>query len=255
MRLKRTAISAALLAAALAGPAWAQQPKDWGKRVKPDVADTVAVVDRPACPLCAHAVDRVLTAPATEYELDTDYKVVKASFNVYPYVLTACPKCSYATYSANFHKELRADDKKALEEGLEEVRREFKSEWDIPLSHVIRAASATHRALKSEAGTLYEIYLLGSYLAREATDPTAERDMQRRAIEHLAVAIEKEEKFQTPKNRYMAGEIQRRLGNYKQALEWYAKAKLGADDMLTKIITRQENQTKEAMDPKKPPKK
>jgi len=255
MRLKRTAISAAVLAAALAGPAWAQQPKDWGKRAKPDVEDSVAKVDRPACPLCATAVDRVITAAAIEYELDTDYKVVKASFNVYPYVLTACPKCSYATYSANFHKELTTDDKKALEEGLDEVRKEFKSEWEIPISHVIRAAGASHRALKSEAGTLYEIYLLGSYLAREAADATAERDMQRRAIEHLVLAIEKEEKFQTPKNRYMAGEIHRRLGNYKQALEWYAKAKLGADELLTKIVTRQEAQTREAMDPKKPPKK
>lgn len=249
----RRALVAVLLLATCATPAWAQQ-KDWGKREKPNVAEDVAKVDKVACPLCATAVERVITAPATEHELDTDYKVLKASFNVYPYVMTACPKCSYATYSANFHKELAADQKKDLDEALATLRREFKNEWEMPISHILRSAAATHRALKSEEGTLYEISLLGSYLARETNNEAAEREMQRRAIDYLATAIEKEAKFQTPKNLYMAGEIQRRLANYKDALDWYAKAKVGADDLLSKVIVRQEKLTREAMAPKTPKK-
>jgi uncharacterized protein len=254
MKSKRTAISAAIvLLSGLA--AWAQD-KPWGKREKPAADSEVARIEALTCPVCSATVERVnITSSAVQdYELDTDFKVVKANFNVYPYVLATCPKCSFSTYSMQFHKELGAEARKAVQMALEKDKQEFADAWTVPMSHTLKAAVLTHRALKSGEGTLYEIFVLGSYLARDAGEASAEREMQRRAVENLVQAIERDEGYQRPKMRYMVAELQRRLGHFQEAMDWFAQARTGAEEYLQKLISRQELATREAMDKKKAPK-
>ncbi len=246
----------AALLAALALPAGAAHPqdKDWGKREKLDPNGTTAKAEAVVCPVCDHKCERGVMANVQEHELDTDFKVLRASFNVYPYVLTTCPKCSYSTYSAQFHKSLKEEQRKNVMEALKDTKRAFRDSWAVPLSFSLDCAAITHRTLKSGEGTLSEIYLLGSYLAREAGEAEAEREMQRNAASNLIVAIEKDESYQRPKLRYLAGEIYRRLGQHKDALDWLGRARQDADEELQKLIARQEMLTRDEIEKKKPKK-
>ncbi len=260
MRLRRTASSpsAPLRAGAvwllvMAGAAWGQS-KDWGKRERPDETDQVKV-ETISCAMCAAKIDRV-TYSVTEYERDTDYKVVRASFNAYPHVLLTCPKCCYTTYSFQIHKPITDEQRTAVRAALTPLKREFADVWDVPLSFTLSAAAATAAAFESPDGAVFEIHLLGSYIARDAKAVEAEREMQRRAVQCLSAAVEKEEAYRTPKMRYIAGEIYRRLESFKDALDWFGKARSGADPDLEKLIGRQEIATRDAMEKKdRPPKK
>lgn len=265
MKLKRTAISFGFWLA-LGASAFAQMGKDddpfgdkedpvvhavdWGKRERPPQDPQLVKVQAVSCPLCAAQVERVTVLNVREDEWDTDFKVTRANLNVYPWVLMTCPKCSYSNYSAQFHKPVSEDQRKKVAEALKSLRREFADYWSIPHSFSLRTAEATHRALESGEGTLFEVCLLGAYLARDLKETQAEREWQIKGLSYLVAAIEKDEAYQRPRMRYLAGELCRRLERYKEAREWFVKAKVGASEDLLRLIQRQDNMTQDAMDSK-----
>lgn len=255
MRRRRTAISALFvtLAAASAAAQDVEELKVWGKRERPPADQEAVRTEKTVCPVCDLECERVTYTSIAEYEWDTDYKVIRAAFNIYPYVLTTCPRCSYTTYGFQFHKPLSDEQKTKVGEALREIRVDYPDYWAVPVSYSIQAAVATQRALGGEPGTLYEIYILGSYLARDAQQAGAERLFQSKALHHLKQALESDADFRRPKLYYMAGELSRRLEFHKEALEWFVKARSGANEEFVKLISRQELKTRDDMDARKKP--
>lgn len=248
MKLRLLAISAFLSASAAA------QDADWGVKERPAKDQKFAVVDEAVCPVCEAKSDRVTVSGVQELEWDTDLMVTRATFNQYPYVLMTCPKCSFSTYSSQFHKPLTDEQRKAVAKAVGEVRRVFPDAWSIPLSFSLKAALASHKALASGQGTLFEISLLGSYLARNARQEAAEREMQKRAQQHLMEAIKDNEGFRRCRMYYLVGELARRLESHKEALEWFAKARALKDEDLGKLIAQQEQLVRDTMEGQKKPK-
>ncbi|MDN5299101.1 MAG: uncharacterized protein PWP51_1654 [Clostridiales bacterium] len=185
------------------------------------------------CQVCDNTFKskQVRTSAIRPKSRDKDFHAYYEGDNPTHYGIICCPYCGFAQFESDFKTKLQETDK-------EKIRKFISSRWHYQnfslsrdLDQVIRLymiALASYKVLGASYYTFGKIYLRLAWSYREAEDSANEMKYLAMAMEAFCDSYEKESHLENDMREleitYMLGEINRQLGNYKEAVQWYDKA-------------------------------
>ena len=137
-----------------------------------------------------------------------------------------CPACSFATGEDFTDVDLTFDERLDIEERLKEdgLLKVFRT--SPPPWLAFHAAETCGRGQSLRARDLGDLCLRASWVCRKEGEQPFESTFQLRAVRHFIRAL-KEDRLTGPElsvTTYLVGELNRRLGNHREALNWYVNA-------------------------------
>ena len=165
--------------------------------------------------------------------------------------ITMCPACSFATGGNFASVDLSLDERLGLEERLKEdgLLRVFRT--TPPPWLAFHAAEICGKERNLCARDLGDLCLRASWVCRKEGEQPFESTFQLRAVRYFIRAL-KEDRLTGPElsvTTYLIGELNRRLGNHREALNWYVNAErtLGGGSLawLERLISQQSKLAKE----------
>lgn len=140
--------------------------------------------------------------------------------------LTMCPACAFAT-TGNFEDlDLTFDERHDIEERLKEdgLLRVFRTSPPPWLAFHSAEVCGKDRGLR--ARDLGDLCLRASWVCRKEREHPFESTFQLRAIRYFIRALEEDGLVgrELSVTAYLVGELNRRLGNHREALNWYVNA-------------------------------
>ena len=163
--------------------------------------------------------------------------------------VTMCPACSFAARSEYFDGlDLSPAERHDLEERLKEdgLLRVFRG--SPPPWLPFHAAEVCGKERASSARELGALCLRASWVCRKERERPFESTFQLRAVRYFLRALEEEglRGRELSVTTYLVGELNRRLGNHREALNWYVNAArtTSGDPSLTWLDRLIEQQSK-----------
>lgn len=160
--------------------------------------------------------------------------------------VTMCPACSFASQEEFNDLDLSFDERHSIEERLKEdgLLRVFRTSPPPWLS--FHAAEVCGQELGYRARDLGDICLRASWVCRKEQEQPFESTFQLRAVRYFMSSLEHEGLYgrELSVTTYLVGELNRRLGHHREALNWYVNAERtleedGSLDWLDRLISRQ----------------
>lgn len=137
-----------------------------------------------------------------------------------------CPACSFAAGEAFDELDLTFDERYGIEERLKEdgllkVFRKGQPPW---LGFHAAEVCGKERSLRSR--DLGDLCLRASWVCRKERERPFESTFQLRALRHFMRALQEDDLVgrELSVTTYLVGELNRRLGNHREALNWYVNA-------------------------------
>lgn len=165
--------------------------------------------------------------------------------------ITMCPACSFAAAEDFDELDLTFDERDGIEERLKEdgLLRVFRANRPPWLAFHAAEICGKERALR--ARELGDLCLRASWVCRKEREQPFESTFQLRAIRHFIRALEEDTLVgrELSVTAYLVGELNRRLGNHREALNWYVNAErtLEGDNLawLGRLIAQQSKLARE----------
>jgi uncharacterized protein (DUF2225 family) len=184
---------------------------------------------------------------------DTDFGIHYKEINPEYYVVRVCPFCGLAT-TENFSDKISKDQKSAFEEKVKDnwSMRDYSGArtWDEAMqTYKLALVCAQIKDEKDRiiAGILHHI----AWLYREKADTEQETRFLRFALNAYIGVYETEgESLNNAKLMYLIGELYRRLGEFNEAVKWFARVindKKIMDASMIKAARDQWTTTREEM--------
>ena len=209
------------------------------------------------CPICHHVfrAPSVGTYVTVGRETDLCPKFpgrVSDGSRLLQRAVTMCPACSFAADEDFAGLDLTFDERLAVEERLREdgllrVLRTSPPPW-LPF----HAAEVCGKGRGLPARGLGDICLRASWVCRKERERPFESTFQLRAVRYFIRALEQEalQGRELSVTAYLVGELNRRLGNHREALNWYVNAErtLGGEAGLAwlgRLISQQSRLARE----------
>jgi hypothetical protein len=209
------------------------------------------------CPVCGHAFTAayVGTYVTVGREADLCPKIPgrpSDGARVIRNTVTMCPACSFASGEAFDSLDLTFDERHGIEErlredGLLKVFRKGQPPW---LGFHAAEVCGKERSLRSRE--LGDLCLRASWVCRKEKERPFESTFQLRALRHFMRALQEEDLpgRELSVTTYLVGELNRRLGNHREALNWYVNAGRTTEGdpraaWLDRLIDRQSKLAKE----------
>ncbi len=162
--------------------------------------------------------------------------------------VTMCPACSFAAGEAFHDLDLTFEERYDIEErlredGLLKVFRESPPPW-----LAFHAAEVCGKERGLSFRELGDLCLRASWVCRKEKERPFESTFQLRAVRYFMRSLENEglHGWELPVTAYLVGELNRRLGHNREALNWYVNAertleKPEAENLawLDRLISRQ----------------
>jgi uncharacterized protein (DUF2225 family) len=183
------------------------------------------------CPVCDH----VFRAPAVRSyvtigrESDLCPKFpgrISDGTRLIQNAITMCPNCSFAATEDFMDLDLLFDERIEVgerlgEDGLLRVMRASSPPW-LPF----HAAEVSGKGRGLTSRELGDLCLRASWVCRRENERPFESTFQLRTIRHFIRALDREELRgrELSVTTYLVGELNRRLGNHREALNWYVNA-------------------------------
>lgn len=160
------------------------------------------------------------------YKSDTDFCLYFKEMNPDFYVVRVCPFCGFAT-TENFSDKLTAGQKMLFEDKIRKnwVMKDYSRERDWEDAMTTYKLALVVAQIKEEkdrvvAGLLHHIAWLYRYQGNEVQ----EKRFLQFALESYIGVFEKEGMdVNNAKLMYLIGELHRRLGDFKNAVKWFAR--------------------------------
>jgi uncharacterized protein (DUF2225 family) len=156
--------------------------------------------------------------------------------------VTLCPACSFAAAEDFAEITLVSDEREELrellrEDGLLKVFRAAQPSW-----LAFHAADLCGKERGYGYKELGDLCLRGSWVCRAEREQPFESTFQLRAIRYYIRALDDEplDDRELSVTTYLVGELNRRLGHHREALNWYVNAE--------RALTRSESRSTEARD-------
>ena len=162
--------------------------------------------------------------------------------------VTACPACSFAAKQEFEDLDLTPTERDDIEERLREdgLLRVFRS--SPPPWLVFHAAEICGKERGLDARDLGDLCLRASWVCRKEREHPFESTFQLRAVRHFIRALKEDTLAgrELSVTTYLVGELNRRLGNHREALNWYVNAgrTIGDDPALGWLERLIEDQSK-----------
>jgi uncharacterized protein len=163
-----------------------------------------------------------------------------------------CPACSFAARNDFDGLDLSPTERHDLEERLKEdgLLRVFRTNPTPWLAFHAAEVCGQERAVP--ARELGDLCLRASWVCRKEKEHPFESTFQLRAVRYFLRALEEEGLHgrELSLTTYLVGELNRRLGNHREALNWYVNAgrTIEGNESLTwldRLITQQSKLAKE----------
>ncbi len=173
------------------------------------------------CRLCAgrFSSKQVRKSAQPVLKTDSDFCVYYERETPYFYYVLVCPACGYA-FSEAFNHQPPAK----MKEKLSPLPDFFASKRDAPTAQLAYKRAIECALLQRESDTvLASLYLQLSWILRVKGDGAAEQTAQAEALKYYEAVYRDSDLEDASKVTYLIGELNRRLGNHKEAVYWYAK--------------------------------
>ena len=166
--------------------------------------------------------------------------------------VTMCPACSFASREDFDSLNLSPSERHGLEERLKDdgLLRVFRSSPPPWLAFHAAEVCGQERALP--ARELGDLCLRASWVCRKEKEQPFESTFQLRTVRYFLRALEEEglQGRELSVTTYLVGELNRRLGNHREALNWYVNAERtieGNESLawLDRLITQQSKLARE----------
>jgi uncharacterized protein (DUF2225 family) len=169
---------------------------------------------------------RVRSSFKKSIKTDTDFGIHYKEINPEYYVVRVCPSCGLAT-TENFSDKMTKDQKRAFEEKVKDNwnMRDYSGErsWEEAMqTYKLALVCAQIKDEKDRiiAGILHHI----AWLYREKEDTEQEMRFLRFALNAYIGVYETEGlDLNNAKLMYLIGELYRRLGEFNEAVKWFAR--------------------------------
>jgi uncharacterized protein (DUF2225 family) len=183
------------------------------------------------CPICRYVfkAPRVSTYVTVGREPDLCPKFPGRQSDgsrVIQYGVTMCPACSFAAREDFGGLDLSPSERYVLEERLKEdgLLRIFRASPPPWLAFHAAEVCGQERALA--ARELGDLCLRASWVCRKEREHPFESTFQLRAVRYFMQALKEDGLVgrELSVTTYLVGELNRRLGNHREALNWYVNA-------------------------------
>lgn len=145
------------------------------------------------------------------------------------YGVICCPNCGYAKFEKDFLEDISPAEKSIVKDLITKNWRyqNFCEERDLQNTikvHLI--ALANYKILKASTNILGKLYLRLAWFYRELENQEDELKYIKLAIDSFQHSFENEKLDIDPEKEieiiYLVGELNRRIGNYKEAIQWFS---------------------------------
>ena len=166
--------------------------------------------------------------------------------------ITMCPACSFAAVQDFGDLDLTFDERYDIEERLREdgLLKVFRA--SPPPWLAFHAAEVCGQERNIRARDLGDLCLRASWVCRKEREHPFESTFQLRALRYFIRALREEGLHgrELSVTTYLVGELNRRLGNHREALNWYVNAERTLDDeanlaWLDRLISQQSKVARE----------
>ncbi len=208
------------------------------------------------CPVCGlkFKSKKVKSNSIKVITRETDFRAEYENDNPTYYGVIVCPECGHARFESDF-----ADPNIAA---IESVKKNISSKWNkknyCGLRTVKEAIEVHKLALLNYNLTHYKLSVLAkvclrlSWFYRETSSELEEKFVLH-TVESYEKAYTTENLDENPKEEltilYLLGELNRRLGNYKKAIDWFGMASrhsmINSDDFIKNEVMDQMYKAKE----------
>lgn len=174
-----------------------------------------------SCGLCSKQFSSYVVKKTQQpvVKTDTDFCMHYARETPYFYHVFVCPACGYA-FMESFKK-------KPFEKMREKITPlpDFFSEKRDPATAQLAYKRATECALlqREDEMIMASLYLQMSWIMRVKGDKVGEMEAQRKALASYTGVYENSQLQDASKVMYLIGELNRRLGNRAEAVNWYSR--------------------------------
>ena len=188
------------------------------------------------CPVCQKKfkVTKVKARACLVDKRDSDFCVHYKDINPMFYDAWVCENCGYAAQADKFEDISPKDANKLLAKiGSRWTKRSFSGERDIEAAlEAFKLILISHQIIAVKASEMAKVCMRIAWLYRFKEDEK-EMDFLRFAAQYYTQTYEKErfpaDKLDESTCAYMIGELNRRIGNYEEAVKWFSRL-IGSPD-------------------------
>jgi Uncharacterized protein conserved in bacteria len=182
------------------------------------------------CPVCSQnfKVTKVKSKGCKVASRDTDFCVHYDGLNPLYYDIWVCEYCGYASQADKF-EEINSKDSKTILEKITPKwnKRSFAGERNVDMAiEAFKLALLNLQLRKAKPSEFAKICIRLSWLYRMSKDEK-EIDFLKFALKYYSETYEKErfpaDKLDENTCLYMIGELNRRVGNYDEAVKWLSR--------------------------------
>ncbi len=190
------------------------------------------------CMLCGKGfADSVLERTDNLKQQDTDFRIYAEGMQPLSYLVHACPFCGFADYKHD--EKLTEDERVKLSEYLQTVCRETGAGGasDINQYEMLSEIFIMRRMPSME---IADAYMKAGWAADDEGNADKSILYKEKALQYIVQALEREEvpPVEQPVATYLAGELNRRLSRFDEALLWFSRVST-QDTQLERLCRQQ----------------
>lgn len=172
------------------------------------------------CPIDGKDVTFCVTMSMTTFGSFKDFQKRGAIGEHYEELINTCPKCHFSGYIEDFKEKISEEDKIKIKEYLTKF-----DNIKIDDARQCLIAGEIMELQKKSKNEIAFCYVTGSYLLREKDKQIEFRkELQSKAKDNLISALDKneyEDKTVVANINYLVAEMERRIGNFDEAIKYY----------------------------------
>lgn len=184
------------------------------------------------CPICKNnfVAKNVKSIAIKIKKRDTDFRGIYEGVNPNWYLVWVCPKCYYSSFKEDFLN-IRKKHITVLQKDVQERKTIARnSDFDKERTHYLalisyELAAHCYNLTDGSREKIGNLYLKAAWLAREVKIWSLEKKFLKEALQSYCEAYESEPnpKIDHSLIVYLIGELNRRLGNYREALKFLGR--------------------------------
>ncbi|MBO8158361.1 DUF2225 domain-containing protein [Thermosyntropha sp.] len=185
------------------------------------------------CPLCKTNFSTLAVRSSAIYveRKESDFHTIYRGLNPLYYSIIVCPSCEYAASSSSFAVELSPKIAEQIALALSQLKSENSpsmcGERDAKTAlYTFQLAIRTAQLKKAPPGEIAGLLLASAWIAREIGNHDLEYKFLKEALNKYMQAFTTGNKvgnLDEVQLIYLIGELNRRLGNYREAVNWFNK--------------------------------
>lgn len=208
------------------------------------------------CPMCGHVFRTSSVKGYTTVGRETDLCPKfpgrqSDGSRLIQHSITMCPVCSFASREDFTDLDLAFDERSNIEDRLQEdgLLKVFRT--SPPPWLAFHAAEVCGQERGYRARDLGDICLRASWVCRKEKEQPFESTFQLRTVRYFLRALEHEGLYgrELSVTTYLVGELNRRLGHHREALNWYVNAERTIENgdlaWLDRLISQQKERARE----------